>query len=126
MEKSIFDIEAIEGLEVGEDFYLDAKSPPRLPQKHRTLLDCRLKLLLKESQVFGPGEMKMCNTTLLITPKHGWNLSTRANPEVGLHFTEEFLRDRTETYRVRVQMTNLHESAKFLPQHFCIGYLIMM
>lgn len=127
MEASLFDIERIEGMGMGEDFTLKANSPARLPTKYRQLMDCRLKLLLKEPQVLKPGEMKLCDTNIKVHPKHGWNLSTRSNPTiVGIHFTEAFLRDCNETYRVRVQITNIENCVKPLAQDLCIGYLVMM
>lgn len=127
MEASLFDIERIEGMGAGEDFTLKANTPARLSTKHRKLLDCRLKLLLKEQQVLNPGEMKVCDTNIKIHPKHGWNLSTRSNPTiVGIHFTEAYLKDWHETYRVKVQITNMENCVKALPQDLCIGYLVMM
>ena len=127
MEASLFDIERIEGMGAGEDFTLKANTPARLSTKHRKLLDCQLKLLLKEQQVLNPGEMKVCDTNIKIHPKHGWNLSTRSNPTiVGIHFTEAYLKDWHETYRVKVQITNMENCVKALPQDLCIGYLVMM
>lgn len=126
VQASLFDIKRAEQLGEGEDFYVTASSPPRIERKYRQLLDCRLKLLLKERQVFKPGEMKLCDTTIIIQPNHGWNLCTRANPGLGIHFKEEFLNEGGEEYRVRVWIANIENGVKILAQDLCVGHLVMM
>ena len=123
LEKMITNSETIVSNE--NDFEVTSNFPPKLPLKYQHMFDCRIQLLLKESQNILPGESKLLETTCIITPHHGWILSTKPNPALNLIFCEKYLRNEFEPFRVSVQVTNIQEKSVNLPKGLCVGFLLL-
>ena len=120
------EVDQIEGLdEENMDFNVKFDSPPRLPLQFQSLFDCRIQLLVNTTLYFSPGETIFVETNTIIHPHHGRVLQTIANEKLGMMFYEELLFDASETYRLKVKLTNLKNLNVILPSGICCGYLLM-
>ena len=99
--------------------------PPKLPLGYQYLMDCRLQLLLYEDQSIHCGETKKLGTTCVISPNHGWILSTKCNPAFSLIFQEENIKPSLNKFRISVTVTNISDENINIPRGHCIGYLLM-
>ena len=110
---------SIHDVEVNQTF------PCKPPDQYQSLFDCWLQLLLHEQISIESGETKVVSTCCIIMPNHGWNLTTLSSPTLPLIFQEQNVKNRDESFRLCVTITNITNENKNLPRGLCIGYLHM-
>ena len=108
------------------DIEISAVFPPKLEYSLRDIFDCRIKLYSNEGLTLNSGEMKQVPTNVFINPNNGWILSTKGNPELRLHFQEQFIRNINCRQQIYITIMNLSETKQILPIGTHIGFLILM
>ena len=120
------EVDWIEGLdEENMNFNVNFDSPPRLPLQFQPLFDCRIQLLVNTTVYLSPGETIFVETNTIIHPHHGRVLQTIENEKLEMMFYEKLLLDASESYRLKVKLTNLKNLNVILPKGICCGYLLM-
>jgi hypothetical protein len=101
---------------------------PARPTLNEHLFDCRVHLLLKKSETLQVGETRKLETSCIIHPHHGWKLYTKPEPlnQNKFYFHRKCLKDKMNSFRVNVQLTNVQNKVVKLPQGKHVGYLVLL
>lgn len=94
--------------DVMEDYYLEEIMPKVLKPHHHSLIEYRIKLLIKEDVVFQAGESQLVNTCCLLKGKNRIRLSMFLSPNecVPLTFESGGYIDHKYAGRVMLKLTN--------------------
>ena len=91
-----------------DDYYLEEIIPKTMKPYHHSLIEYRIKLLIKEDVVFQAGESQLVNTCLLLKGKNRIRLSMFLSPNEILPLTFESggYIDQKYAGRVMLKLTN--------------------
>ena len=91
-----------------DDYYLEEIIPKTMKPHHHSLIEYRIKLLIKEDVVFQAGESQLVNTCLLLKGKNRIRLSMFLSPNELLPLTFESggYIDQKYVGRVMLKLTN--------------------
>ena len=91
-----------------DDYYLEEIIPKTMKPHHHSLIEYRIKLLIKEDVVFQAGESQLVNTCCLLKGKNRIRLSMFLSPNecLPLTFESSGYIDQKYAGRVMLKLTN--------------------